>query len=76
MTRLLRFADLKERQIVSNWPQLRRMICDYDFPAGMLLGPNSRAWREDEIEQWLASRPSAPKPDPRQKNTENTAAET
>ncbi|MGR9158574.1 helix-turn-helix transcriptional regulator [Rhizobium leguminosarum] len=76
MSQLLRFKDLQVRQIVRSWPQLRRMICDYDFPSGMLLGPNTRAWREEDIEEWLASRPTAPKPDPRQKNTENTAAET
>lgn len=66
MTRLLRFADLKERQIAKSWPQLRRMVQNYGFPAGLLLGPNTRAWREDEIEDWLESRPTDPKPDPRQ----------
>lgn len=65
MTRLLRFRDLKERQIVLSWPQLRRMVRDYGFPAGLLLGPNTRAWPEEEVEQWLACRPTAPKPDPR-----------
>lgn len=67
MSRLLRFHDLKERKIVTNWPQLRRMVRDYGFPPGMLLGPNTRAWSEDEIEQWVASRPTAPKPDPRKR---------
>jgi len=73
MTRLLRFPDLKERQIVSSWPQLRRMVRDYGFPAGILLGPNSRAWREEDIEEWLASRPTAPKPDPHKKAAEQPA---
>lgn len=25
------------------------------FPAGVMLGPNTRAWREDEVKQWLAN---------------------
>ncbi|WOS61382.1 helix-turn-helix transcriptional regulator [Sinorhizobium fredii] len=65
MTRLLRFADLKKRQIVTSWPQLRRMVERYGFPSGILLGPNTRAWREEEIEDWLARRPTESKPDPR-----------
>ena len=54
--RLLRFADLKSRNIVKNWPTLLRWIQREGFPSGMLLGPNTRAWREADIEAWLASR--------------------
>lgn len=61
MTKLLRFADLKERGVVSNWVTLRRWIEREGFPPGLLLGPNSRAWNEAEISAWLASRPSAGK---------------
>ncbi|WP_158665354.1 helix-turn-helix transcriptional regulator [Sinorhizobium fredii] len=75
MTRLLRFVHLKERQIVQNWPQLRRMVERYGFPPGLLLGPNTRAWREDEVEQWLASRPTAPKPEPRKSTAHKSAIE-
>jgi len=32
------------------------------FPTGFLLGPNSRAWRVADVEQWLAGRPTAPSP--------------
>lgn len=61
MTRLLRFADLKERGVVSNWVTLRRWIDREGFPPGLLLGPNSRAWSDAEISSWLASRPCAGK---------------
>lgn len=56
MTILLRFPDLKARGIVSNWPTLLRWIEREGFPAGVKLGPNTRAWTEAEIEAWLAAR--------------------
>jgi len=28
-------------------------------PAGFKLGPNSRAWTEESIEQWIATRAAA-----------------
>jgi predicted DNA-binding transcriptional regulator AlpA len=57
--RLLPFRDLKARGIVSNWPTLLRWIENEGFPAGIKLGPNSRAWPEDQIEAWVASRQKA-----------------
>lgn len=54
--KLLRFHDLKARGVISNRMTLRRWIAEHGFPAGMQLGPNSVAWREDEVEAWLASR--------------------
>jgi len=66
----LRFADLRERKIVENYPQLRLMIDRYGFPEGVLLSPNRRGWRISEIEQWLSQRPtqsSAYKPQPGQR---------
>ena len=57
---LLRFKDLRRLGVVSSWPQLRRMQECYGFPAGILLGPNSRAWRAADIEAWLATRLSEP----------------
>jgi hypothetical protein len=54
--RLLRFADLKNRNIVANWPTLSRWIEHQGFPPGLLLGPNTRAWRESEVEEWLSTR--------------------
>jgi predicted DNA-binding transcriptional regulator AlpA len=55
---LLRFSDLKARNIVRNWPTLKRWVETSGFPAGKLLGPNTRVWTEGEIAEWLDSRPS------------------
>jgi hypothetical protein len=55
---LLRFRDLKDRKIVTNHVTLKRWIESEGFPPGRMLGPNTRVWREDEIEAWLASRPT------------------
>jgi prophage regulatory protein len=57
MSRLLRYDDLVERGIVRNRPTLYRWIAEERFPPGMLLGENTRAWRESDVEDWLASRP-------------------
>jgi predicted DNA-binding transcriptional regulator AlpA len=54
---LLRFADLKARRIVKNWPCLLRWIENEGFPPGIKLASNTRAWREEDVESWLASRP-------------------
>lgn len=61
MTKLLRFADLKERRIVSNWQTLLRWIDSEDFPPGRKLGANTRVWTEEEIDGWIAARPVASK---------------
>jgi hypothetical protein len=37
------------------------MIDEDGFPAGTMIGRNTRAWRVDEVEVWLESRPSARK---------------
>ncbi len=50
----LRFNDLKDKGIVSNWTTLRRWIRDGRFPPGRMIGPNSRAWTEDEIAEFQA----------------------
>ena len=54
----LRFADLKAREIVRSWPQLGRLMRDQSFPRGTMLGANTRAWEEQQIADWLASRPN------------------
>ena len=56
---LLRFADLKARGIVNNWVTLLRWIEHEGFPTGRKLGPNTRAWTDDEISEWIAERPRA-----------------
>jgi predicted DNA-binding transcriptional regulator AlpA len=55
---LLRFKHLKQRRIVENWPQLKRLVERHGFPPGIYLSPNTRAWPEDEVDRWLESRPS------------------
>jgi hypothetical protein len=55
---LLRFADLKARGIVQNWPTLLRWIACENFPPGKMLGPNTRAWTDAEVAAWLESRPA------------------
>ena len=54
---LVRFADLKARKIVNNRATLANWISSEGFPPGRMLGPNTRAWTEQEINDWLAARP-------------------
>jgi hypothetical protein len=70
MTVYLRFADLKARGIVSNWATLQNRIKKFSFPVGRLIGPNARAWTEDEVEAWIASQPTARKPVPQRRSRE------
>ena len=58
MRKLIRFFDLQKRGIVGNRMTLSRWIENEGFPPGVLLGPNTRAWEEDAVETWLASRPA------------------
>ena len=55
-TKYLRYTDLVKRQIVSNRTTLARWIKNYGFPAGILLGPNTRAWASDQVDAWLEAR--------------------
>jgi predicted DNA-binding transcriptional regulator AlpA len=57
----VRFHDLTAAGIVGSWTQLLRMIEGESFPPGVLLSANIRAWRIDEIEHWLSTRPTARK---------------
>jgi hypothetical protein len=75
MSNWLRFRDLKDRGIINSWPMLRRRIERDGFPPGRMLGPNTRAWSEKEIERWLASRPTAKKPTPRREREQRTNTE-
>ena len=60
----LRFSDLVARGIVNNRVTLRNWILYCGFPPGQLTGPNTRTWGEDEVDQYVATRPTAPKPAP------------
>jgi len=48
----LRFRDLKARNIVQSWAQLRRKIKHQGFPPGRMTGPNERSWTEEEIDEY------------------------
>ena len=53
----VRFRDIKAANIARNWPTLGRLIAEDNFPPGVMLGRNIRAWKLADVEAWLASRP-------------------
>jgi predicted DNA-binding transcriptional regulator AlpA len=55
---LLRFRDLQRLNVAKSWPQLRYMQKHYGFPAGILLGSNTRAWQAHKVKEWLEARPT------------------
>ena len=62
----LRYSDLKTRGIVKNRVTLSNWQKKHGFPKGQMTGPNTRTWDEEtEVNPWLASRPTAPKPVPK-----------
>lgn len=61
--KLLSFDDLVERGILKHRSTLQRWVAESGFPAGVLLGPNSRRWSEADVNAWLAARPPAAGPD-------------
>jgi predicted DNA-binding transcriptional regulator AlpA len=63
MQRRLRYADLIALGIVKNRTTLANWIHERGFPPGQLTGPNVRTWGENDVQEWLASRPTAPKRD-------------
>jgi len=54
----VRFRDIKASGIAASWTQLSRLIDDEGFPPGIMLSPNIRAWRLDDVQLWLANRPT------------------
>jgi predicted DNA-binding transcriptional regulator AlpA len=60
----VRFRDIAAAGIAKNWPTLTRLIEEENFPRGVMLSPNIRAWKIVEIETWLATRPVERKPVP------------
>jgi hypothetical protein len=62
MRKRLRYCDLVALGVITNRVTLRNWIRKQGFPPGQLTGPNSRTWGEDEVQDWLDSRPVAPKP--------------
>ena len=54
--RFHRYPALVKAGIVNNRTTLSRWIKDHGFPTGVVLGPNTRAWPEDEVDAWLEKR--------------------
>jgi predicted DNA-binding transcriptional regulator AlpA len=55
-TRYIRYPELHKQGIVSNRMTLYRWIRLHDFPKGILLGPNTRVWSEEEVSEWIKTR--------------------
>lgn len=55
MTRFIRLPEVLARVGVS-WITIYRWERDGRFPSRKHLGPNTVAWREDEVEEWCLSR--------------------
>lgn len=57
---MLRYADLWEKKGIP-WTRsyINRLERAGEFPTRVKLGKNTVAWREDEIDEWLASRERA-----------------
>ena len=58
----IRFADLQARGIVNSYPQLKHLQEEQGFPTGRMLSPQVRAWTEQEIADWLDTRPTGKSP--------------
>jgi predicted DNA-binding transcriptional regulator AlpA len=72
--KFLRFSDLQERGIIKNRVTLLNRIKHQGFPEGRKIGPNTRAWTETEVAEWLASRPTDRKPWPTTRRESQGAA--
>ena len=70
----LRFPDLVGRGIINSRMTLHRLIRDHEFPPGVLITPNARAWDEAEVDERIASRPTAKKPSTRQPKAAQVSA--
>jgi prophage regulatory protein len=56
--KLLRYGDLVQRGVVRNRTTLARWQDRNQFPKPIKIGPNTVAWRESDVEQWLDTRSS------------------
>jgi predicted DNA-binding transcriptional regulator AlpA len=63
--KLIRYPDLVEKGVVNSRMTLKRLIDVHGFPTGRLVTPNSRAWTEQEVDEWIAGRPTARKTEAR-----------
>jgi Prophage CP4-57 regulatory protein (AlpA) len=69
------YKYLEQHSIITNRMCLARSIQNYGFPKPIALGTNRLAWRLDEIEAWIASRPRrTPKTGAQQTGLQKTEA--
>jgi predicted DNA-binding transcriptional regulator AlpA len=66
--KLIRYPDLVAKGVVNSRMTLKRLIDTQDFPPGVLITPNARAWDETAVDEWISSRPAA-----RKRSTRNSA---
>jgi hypothetical protein len=61
--RALRFRDFGEPplELCRTWTTLNRLIKEEGFPPGRLIG-RERVWLEDEVFDWIKSRPTGKAP--------------
>jgi predicted DNA-binding transcriptional regulator AlpA len=71
--KLIRYTDLVAKGVVNSRMTLKRLIDSQGFPPGVLITPNSRAWREEEVDAWIAARPAARKQSTRQLSAQAAA---
>jgi hypothetical protein len=69
----VRYRHLEEAGIVRSWAALNDLIDFEGFPAGILLGRNTRAFDMRLVQDWLAARPVARKDVPLRRRTKQTA---
>lgn len=65
MKKLIRYPDLVEKGVVNSRMTLKRLIDTQGFPPGQLITPNSRAWAEADVDNWIQTRPVARKTEAR-----------
>ena len=63
--KLIKYADLVAKGVINSRMTLKRLIDNHEFPPGIRVTPNSRAWVEEDVDAWIAGRPSARKPSTR-----------
>ncbi len=71
--KLIRYPDLVAKGVVNSRMTLKRLIDHANFPPGLLITPNARAWDEAEVDNWIASRPAARKPSTRTSTSQAAA---
>lgn len=63
LPKYVRFSDLVAMGLVTNRVTLHMWIKERNFPPGRLLGVNTRVWRLEDVEAWIATMPSQFGPD-------------